>query len=164
MDSQTAGYDPYNPRKPTVKVSLDGGPMKEVPADLMGGMVKEHLEKKLGKKASVPKGAQRAAAKQATAAKKPERTPMFDEKETGESTAQTIAAGQLRAFIERVERLEEEKQALADDIRDVYGEIKGVGFDVRAVRTIVKLRKKDQAERQEEEAILDLYKAALGMC
>lgn len=78
-------------------------------------------------------------------------------------TAQTVAAGQLRAFIERIERLEEEKKTISDDIKEVYAEMKGNGFDVKAVRTIVRLRKKDQAERQEEEAILDLYKAALGM-
>ena len=78
-------------------------------------------------------------------------------------STQTVAAGQLKAFIERIERLEEEKQSLADDIKDVYAEMKGTGFDTKAVRTIVRLRKKDQAERQEEEAILDLYKAALGM-
>ena len=78
-------------------------------------------------------------------------------------TAQNVAAGQLRAFIERVERLEEEKKTIADDIKEVYAEMKGTGFDTKAVRTIVRLRKKDQAERQEEESILDLYKAALGM-
>ena len=77
--------------------------------------------------------------------------------------SQTVAAGQLRAFIERIERLEEEKQTIADDIKDVFAELKGTGFDTKAVRTIIRLRKKDQAERQEEEAILDLYKAALGM-
>jgi uncharacterized protein (UPF0335 family) len=79
-----------------------------------------------------------------------------------EST-QTVAAGQLRAFIERIERLEEDKQAIADDIKDVFAEMKGTGFDVKAVRQIIRLRKKDQAERQEEEAILDLYLNALGM-
>ena len=79
-----------------------------------------------------------------------------------EST-QTIAAGQLRAFIERIERLEEDKQAITDDIKEVYAEMKGMGFDVKAVRQIIRLRKKDQAERQEEEAILDMYKAALGL-
>lgn len=78
-------------------------------------------------------------------------------------TAQTVAAGQLRAFIERVERLEEEKQTIADDIKEVFAEAKGTGFDVKAMREIIRLRKKDQAERQEEESILDLYKAALGM-
>ena len=78
-------------------------------------------------------------------------------------TPQTVAAGQLRAFIERIERLEEDKQAIADDIKEVFAELKGTGFDTKAVRTLIRLRKKDQAERQEEEAILDLYKAALGM-
>ena len=78
-------------------------------------------------------------------------------------TSQTVAAGQLRAFIERIERLDEDKQAIADDIKEVFAELKGTGFDTKAVRTLIRLRKKDQAERQEEEAILDLYKAALGM-
>jgi uncharacterized protein (UPF0335 family) len=78
-------------------------------------------------------------------------------------TSQTVAAGQLRALIERIERLEEEKKTIADDIKEVYAEAKGTGFDVAAIRQLVRLRKKDQAERQEEEAILDLYKAALGM-
>ncbi len=87
---------------------------------------------------------------------------MADDEITNE-TAQTVAAGQLRSFIERVERLEEDKQAIADDIKEVYAEMKGTGFDTKAVRTLIRLRKKDQAERQEEEAILDLYKNALGM-
>ena len=78
-------------------------------------------------------------------------------------TSQTVAAGQLRAFIERVERLEEEKKTISDDIKEVFAEMKGTGFDTKAVRAIVRLRKQDQAERQEAEAILDLYKAALGM-
>lgn len=78
-------------------------------------------------------------------------------------TSQTVAAGQLRAFIERVERLEEEKKTIADDIKEVYAEMKANGFDTKAVRTVVRLRKKDQAERQEEEAMVDLYKNALGM-
>ena len=78
-------------------------------------------------------------------------------------SAQTVAAGQLRSFIERVERLEEEKQTIQDDIKEVFAEAKGTGFDVKAMRTIIRLRKKEPAERQEEEAILDLYMAALGM-
>ena len=78
-------------------------------------------------------------------------------------TSQTVAAGQLRAFIERIERLEEEKKTIADDIKEVFAEMKGTGFDTKAVRAILRLRKQDQAERQEAEAILDLYKAALGM-
>jgi uncharacterized protein (UPF0335 family) len=80
----------------------------------------------------------------------------------GES-GHTVAAGQLRSFVERIERLEEDKKTIADDIKEVYAELKGTGFDAKAVRTIVRLRKKDQAERQEEETILDLYKNALGM-
>ena len=81
---------------------------------------------------------------------------------TSESS-QTVAAGQLRAFIERVERLEEDRKAIVEDIKEVYGEMKATGFDTAAVRKIVAMRKKDQAERQEEDAIIDLYKAALGM-
>ncbi len=75
----------------------------------------------------------------------------------------TIAREQLRAFIERIERLEEEKKSIADDIRDVYAEAKGNGYDVKVMRQIVRLRKQEAHERQEEEAILDLYKHALGM-
>ncbi|RWN20380.1 MAG: DUF2312 domain-containing protein [Mesorhizobium sp.] len=78
-------------------------------------------------------------------------------------TSQTVAAGQLRAFIERLERVGAERDDLGRDLADIYAEAKGNGFDTKAMRTIVKLRKKDQAERQEEETILDLYKAALGM-
>ncbi|MBS1180425.1 MAG: hypothetical protein H6Q99_305 [Proteobacteria bacterium] len=74
-----------------------------------------------------------------------------------------VAAGELRQFIERVERLEEEKAALQDDIKDVMAELKARGYDVKAVRTILALRKKDPDERQEAEAILELYMNALGM-
>lgn len=81
----------------------------------------------------------------------------------GGDNAQTVAAGQLRAFIERVERLEEEKQTLTLDIREVYAEMKGTGFDTKAVRAIVRMRAKDQAVLQEEQAMLSLYGAALGM-
>lgn len=80
-----------------------------------------------------------------------------------EETSQTVAAGQLRVLIERIERLEEDKKAIADDIKDVYAEAKGAGFDTKAIRTLVRLRKKDQAERQEEQSILQLYADALGM-
>jgi len=79
------------------------------------------------------------------------------------SEAQTIAVGQLRAFIERIERLEEEKKTIGDDIKEVYAEIKGSGFDGKIVRTIIRLRKKEDHERQEEEAMLQLYCEALGM-
>ena len=77
--------------------------------------------------------------------------------------AKPVAAGQLRALIERVERLEEEKATIAEDIRELYKEIKGVGFDVKAVRKIVRMRKMDKAKREEEEAILETYLIALGM-
>jgi len=74
-----------------------------------------------------------------------------------------VAAGQLRSFIERIERLEEEKKGISDDIRDVFAEAKGNGFDTKVMRQVIRLRKKEPAERQEEEAILDLYMHALGM-
>ncbi|HZZ63016.1 MAG TPA: DUF2312 domain-containing protein [Roseiarcus sp.] len=74
-----------------------------------------------------------------------------------------VNVGHLRAFIERIERLEEEKKALSDDIKDVYGEAKANGFDVKIMRKIVSLRKQDRDQRMEEETILDLYLAALGM-
>lgn len=81
----------------------------------------------------------------------------------GGDNSQTVAAGQLRAFIERVERLESEKKDLAEDIKQIYAEAKGTGFDTKAIRRIIALRKKDQVERQEEAAILALYADALGM-
>ena len=71
--------------------------------------------------------------------------------------------GQLKAIIERIERLEEEKKALADDIRDVYAEAKANGFDTKVLRRVVSLRKQDVSERKEQEEILDLYLSALGM-
>jgi uncharacterized protein (UPF0335 family) len=74
-----------------------------------------------------------------------------------------VAAEELKQFIERIERLEEEKAGIAGDIKDVFAELKGRGFDTKAVRAILRIRKKDHAERQEEEAILDLYLQALGM-
>ena len=77
--------------------------------------------------------------------------------------ARRFAKDQLKAFVERVERLEEEKKAIADDIRDVYAEAKGNGFDTKALRTVVRLRKQDKQEREEHEAILDTYMQALGM-
>ena len=77
-------------------------------------------------------------------------------------TSQTVAAGQLRAFIERIERLEEEKKTIADDIKEVYAEAKGNGYDVKVLRKVVALRKRDLEERKEEEAILDLYLQAVG--
>jgi len=80
-----------------------------------------------------------------------------------EETAHRFAKDQLKAFIERVERLQEEKKAISDDIRDVFAEAKGNGYDVKALRTIVRLRKQDKDERMEQEAILETYMHALGM-
>ncbi|MYZ48511.1 DUF2312 domain-containing protein [Propylenella binzhouense] len=73
------------------------------------------------------------------------------------------AANQLRSFVERIERLSEELKGIQDDIKDVYAEAKGNGFDTKVLRKIIALRKKDAAEREEEEAILELYMQALGM-
>lgn len=79
------------------------------------------------------------------------------------STLQASAQNQLRQLVEQIERLEEEKKALAGDIRDKYAEAKALGFDIKALRQIVRLRKKSQTERQEEESILEVYMHALGM-
>ena len=80
-----------------------------------------------------------------------------------EDVAHLFAKDQLKAIIERIERLEEEKKTISDDIRDVYAEAKGNGFDVKALRTIVRLRKQDADERREQETILETYMHALGM-
>lgn len=74
-----------------------------------------------------------------------------------------VAADQLRLFIERVERLEEEKKGMADDIRDVYAEAKSQGFDSKTMRAIVRLRKLEKNARQEADALLETYRAALGI-
>ena len=74
-----------------------------------------------------------------------------------------IAADKLRAFIERIEHLEEEKKAIADDIRQVFAEAKSDGFDVKIMRTILKLRKMDAADRDEQELLIDTYRKALDL-
>jgi uncharacterized protein (UPF0335 family) len=74
-----------------------------------------------------------------------------------------VAVERLRSFIERIERLEEEKRALSGDIKEVYAEAKGIGFEPKIMRQIIKLRKMDKEEVDEEESLLDLYKQALGM-
>ncbi len=74
-----------------------------------------------------------------------------------------VAADRLRSFIERIERLEEERAALGADIRDVYAEAKAAGFDGKVMRQVVRMRKMDQGDRQEQEHLLDLYKQALGL-
>ncbi|WP_345822716.1 DUF2312 domain-containing protein [Methylobacterium fujisawaense] len=79
------------------------------------------------------------------------------------SSSEGVAADELKQFIERIERLEEEKAGIAADVKEVFAELRGRGFDAKAVRSILRIRKKDHAERQEEEAILELYMQALGM-
>lgn len=78
-------------------------------------------------------------------------------------STQAVAAGQLRAIIERIENLEEEKKEVSDQIKEVYAEAKGNGFDTKTLRKVIQLRKRSTEERQEEEALLDLYLSALGM-
>jgi uncharacterized protein (UPF0335 family) len=79
------------------------------------------------------------------------------------TTLPGAAQNQLRQFVEQIERLEEEKKAIAEDIRDKYAEAKAVGFDVKVLRQVIRLRKKSKTDRQEEEAILETYLHALGM-
>ncbi|HCQ71529.1 MAG: hypothetical protein CL570_06270 [Alphaproteobacteria bacterium] len=85
-------------------------------------------------------------------------TPAVEPRDVG-----GVAGQRLKAFIDRVERLEEEKKALAEDIKEVYAEAKGVGFDAKTIRKIVSLRKMEPEKRNEEEELLDLYKTAIGM-
>ena len=74
-----------------------------------------------------------------------------------------VTADQLRSFVERIERLEEEKKALAEDIKEVYAEAKGEGFDTKIMRQVIRIRKMDEADLQEQEELIDVYKRALGM-
>lgn len=74
-----------------------------------------------------------------------------------------VAADRLKSFVERIERLEEEKAALTADVRDIYSEAKGTGFDVKALRQVVRLRKMDRADREQQEEMLDLYKRVLDL-
>lgn len=74
-----------------------------------------------------------------------------------------VSGQRLKSFVERVERLEEEKSAIAEDIKEVYGEAKATGFDVKIIRRVIKLRKMELDKRREEDELLELYKAAIGM-
>ena len=89
-------------------------------------------------------------------------TPVETDVNTGVNTG-GVAQDQLRSVVERIERLEEEKAAVANDIKEVYAEAKANGFDTKTLRQVVRLRKQDKAERQEQEAVLELYMHALGM-
>ena len=84
-------------------------------------------------------------------------------KEVSKATSGEVHGARLKSFIERVERLEEEKKALAEDIKDVYGEAKATGFEPKIMRKIVSLRKANVEKRREEQELLDLYMAAIGM-
>jgi uncharacterized protein (UPF0335 family) len=84
-------------------------------------------------------------------------------KEEFDAATHSFAKDQLKAIVERIERLEEEKKTISDDIKDVYAEAKGNGYDTKALRTIVRMRKQDANERQEQETILETYMQALGM-
>ena len=87
-----------------------------------------------------------------------------DDTNLGEDTkAGGIAADRLRSIIERVERLEEERKALASDIKDIFSEAKSSGFDVKVIRQIIRIRKQEPAEVEEQESLLDIYRRALGM-
>jgi len=78
-------------------------------------------------------------------------------------TKTSFAKGQLKTIVERIERLEEEKKTIAADIKEIYAEAKGNGFDTKILRKVISIRKKDRHEREEEEAMLDIYLDALGM-
>jgi len=82
---------------------------------------------------------------------------------SGETQVGGVAGGRLKAFIERIEKLEEEKTSIGADIKDVYAEAKGTGFDAKTVRKIVRLRKMDEEKRREEDELLELYCAAIGL-
>ena len=82
---------------------------------------------------------------------------------SGGDNSAAVAGAQIRAFVERIERMNEEKKAIADDIKEIYAEAKGNGFDTKVLRKIVAIRKQDHNERMEQEALLDIYMHALGM-
>jgi uncharacterized protein (UPF0335 family) len=90
---------------------------------------------------------------------KHQRSAMMSEPSIGHN----VPKEQLKAIIERIERLEEEKKTISDDVRDIYAEAKGNGYDVKALRTIVRMRKQDADDRREQETILETYMHALGM-
>ena len=89
-------------------------------------------------------------------------TPNHGRRRPSIDTINATAQGKLKSLIERIERLEEDKAAVANDLKEVYAEAKGEGFDVKIVRKVVRLRKQDAAKRQEEEALIDLYISAIG--
>ena len=87
----------------------------------------------------------------------------LDEKAAAKAKVGGIAVDRLRSLIERIERLEEERKALGNDIKDIYSEAKSAGFDVKVLRQIIRIRKQEPAEVEEQESLLDVYRRALGM-
>jgi uncharacterized protein (UPF0335 family) len=87
----------------------------------------------------------------------------LDSTEKGDTEVGGIAADRLRSLIERIERLEEERKALGSDIKDIYAEAKSAGFDVAVIRQIIRMRRREPAEVEEEQSLLDVYRQALGM-
>jgi uncharacterized protein (UPF0335 family) len=137
----------------TVTITARGRKI-EVPAGESGAAIKEAVRAAAGKVSREDAGSAKPAS---------DDPAMFSSKETGEDRVRGISRDRLRSIVERIERLEEEKKAAADDIKDVYAEAKANGFDTKALRRIVAIRKQDQNERLEQEAIVDTYMAALGM-
>jgi uncharacterized protein (UPF0335 family) len=144
--------DPLIPVKPVATLSINGGP--DVPLPLVKEALKVIRGAKARAKALDTGNAQRDI-----------------EQDTGVAAAQAdretqvggIVAERLRSIIERTERIEEERKALASDIKDIMAEAKSAGFDVRVVRQILRIRKQEPADVEEQEALLDLYRRALGM-
>lgn len=116
------------------------------------------------KKADAPEKADPAPKAEAAKKEPPASKPASDTPDIGGGgNAHSVAAGQLRSYIERVERLEEEKATISEDIKDVKTEVKAAGFDIKTFNEMLKLRKLDAAEREEREALRDLYGHALGI-
>lgn len=93
----------------------------------------------------------------------PRQIEAFLPRETGVDKAASVAADQLKSFVERIERLSEERDTVSDDIKEVYAEAKGNGYDTTILRQVIRIRKQDKSEREEMEAVLELYLSALGM-
>ena len=131
-------------------ISINGGPQVPLP------VVKKALE-------IIKAGAAREAAATQPQTDLEEHTGVAPEQQEREAEAGGIASDRLRSIVERIERLEEEKRALAKDVRDIYAESKSVGFEPKVLRKLIQQRRRKPAEVEEEETLLDLYKRALGM-
>jgi uncharacterized protein (UPF0335 family) len=128
-------------------ISVNGGP--QVPLDGLEKIVTDH-EARMGAVAGMRRKQERKAAKSR-------------QEEAEEGQFGTISAARLRSLVERIERLEEERKALGADIKDIFSEAKSAGFDVKVMRQLIRLRKQEPAEVDEQESLLDVYRRALGM-